>query len=253
MRSAATERNRGFTLLELMLTVAILAMVSMGIAAGLSAGIRTWESGERKMDSFQQKRILYERVFREISSAVNLRGKSENDEFARLIFNGEADAVTFISTAEAMTSPGLPMGLKETALFVDSGEGLMVQESIFSNKDFFNRSRGVAYALDKDVTGIKFKYLYLSTEEDESGDYKDGEWLDEWGPDHIQIEEQVVEGENNTGEVKEKEVKTQLPAAIEVTISVASRDSGQTTDWDPFIVPLSSSRVIGVAPKWVKK
>ena len=241
--------QRGFTLLEVGLSMFILALISLGVAAGLSAGIRAWESGERDLDYYQRKRIVYDRITDEISGAINLRGKTEEDERRKMIFDGESDKLAFITTSPAITSPSLPSGLKELQIYVDPGAGLVFREALFSSTDFFGETRGFEYILDPFVTEIGFRYLYLPVPDRTESDLPtEGEWLSTWGPEHIEIEETTTEEED--GSVQQtREVRNHLPIAVEVTISTVNPDSNLVETWLPIIVPLKEARVLGVSKK----
>ncbi len=240
--------RKGFTLLEVMLAMMILALISLGVAAGLSAGIRAWESGEKKLDKFQHKRIVYERLFREISSAINLRGKKEDDERYKMIFNGESDSISFVTTAESYTFPGFPIGLKESSISVESGRGLIMREAMFSSDDYFDRDHGIEYVLDPDVSSIQFRYYYLPRPKSGEEMPDEGEWLDSWGPEHVEIEESSGSDDEGNFE-KSKEVKMRLPLAVEVTLTVIDPDSEQVKDWTPLVIPLKEARLMGVSLK----
>lgn len=61
--------RRGFTLLELLVAISILAMVSILIYGAFSAMRRTKEGLERIQDRYREGRIAMQRVTRELSSA----------------------------------------------------------------------------------------------------------------------------------------------------------------------------------------
>jgi general secretion pathway protein J len=62
-------RRRGFTLLELLVAISILAMVSVLIYGAFSSMRRTKEGLERIQDRYREGRIAMQRVTRELSSA----------------------------------------------------------------------------------------------------------------------------------------------------------------------------------------
>jgi hypothetical protein len=235
--------------MEVMLAMTIMTLISLGVAAGLSAAVRAWERGERNLDMYQRKRIIYERLFREIGGAINLRGQTEEDDGRRMIFNGEADSLSFITTSESITHPGKSMGIKESFIRVEPGEGLIVSEVMFSNQDFFNRDKGVSYCLDPDVREITFRYFYYpkprrNTDEEPT----EGEWLDSWGPDQVEISETVEEEDDGT-RIMNRELKMNLPLAVEATLIVWDPDTDEVITWQPLIIPLKEARVLGVSVK----
>nr|HPQ41393.1 prepilin-type N-terminal cleavage/methylation domain-containing protein [bacterium] len=232
MMASSEHAQRGFTLMELLIAAAVVSLLAMGVAAGLSAALRAWESGERNLATYQTKRIVCDRLITEIGNAVNIRGQKEDEEQARMIFNGEPDALSFLTTAHALMSPTVPMALKETNIYVEPGVGLVIQEAMFSSTEFFSSDRGIRYVLDPTVTEIQFSYYYIPRPVNRSGsdsgtddDSLEGEWLDAWGPDHMEITEVIAEEESEEGEapdrstqLMEKEITMRLPLAVEVLI-----------------------------------
>ena len=51
----------GFTLLELILSIAILSAVLVTIYATLSTGSRAWDKGERDIEKVQRMRVVMDR------------------------------------------------------------------------------------------------------------------------------------------------------------------------------------------------
>lgn len=256
---ARMHQSDGFTLVELMIATAVVALLAMGVAAGLSASLRAWESGERNLETFQTKRIVCDRLIAEIGNAINLKGQKDEEEKAKMIFNGEPDSLSFITTAHALMSPGLPMALKETNIFVEPGEGLVIAESMFSTTEFFSSDRRTAYILDPTITEISFAYYYVPrpTRRGAPGDDTEeltGEWLTAWGPEQIEITEttRTEEGEGDqdqSQQMKEKEIQMRLPLAVEVLLSSENPNTGDVVAWQPLIIPLKESRVLGVSVK----
>ncbi|MBN1297605.1 prepilin-type N-terminal cleavage/methylation domain-containing protein [bacterium] len=252
--------QQGFTLMELLIAASVVAMLAMGVAAGLSAALRAWESGERNLETYQSKRIVCDRLIAEIGNAINVKGQSDDEEKARMIFNGETDSLSFLTTAHALMSPTVPMALKETNIFVEPGVGLIIYEAMFSSTEFFSRDRGVSYLLDPTITEIRFAYYYIPKpmqrggQAEEEPEVIDGEWLDTWGPDHIEIKEVSTEEEGSTEQDRstqllEREITMNLPLAVEVLITSQNPVTGDFQQWQPLIVPLKESRVLGVSVK----
>lgn len=257
------QRNteNGFTLMELLIAASVVSLLAMGVAAGLSAALRAWDSGERNLETYQTKRIVCDRLITEIGNAVNIRGQKEDEEQARMIFNGEPNTLSFLTTAHALMSPTMPMALKETNIYVEPGVGLVIQEAMFSSTEFFSRDRGIQYVLDPTITDIQFSYYYVPrpsrTGRDDPDAEEDltGEWLDAWGPDQIEIlevvSEEASEGDapDRSTQLMEREVKMRLPLAVEVLINSENPLTGEVLQWQPLIIPLMESRVLGVSVK----
>ncbi|HPQ41527.1 MAG TPA: hypothetical protein PLV45_14240, partial [bacterium] len=119
------------------------------------------------------------------------------------------------------------------------------------------------YVLDPTVTEIQFSYYYIPRPVNRRGsdtgtddDSLEGEWLDAWGPDHMEITEVIAEEESEEGEapdrstqLMEREITMRLPLAVEVLITSENQNTGDRMEWQPLIIPLMESRVLGVSVK----
>lgn len=237
--------------MEILIAITVVSMLAVGIAAGLSAAIRAWESGERNLELYQTKRIVCDRLRTEIGNAVNVRGQHEDDDKYQMMFNGEKNALSMLTTAHALISPDLPMALKESNIYVEPGIGLVIREAMFSSTEYFNKDRGSVYVLDPSVTDIEFAYFYIPRRSRTLVDEEaEGEWLSQWGPEHIEIQETVTE-ERGAGDemfrMQQREITMRLPLAVEVLITSTHEKTGLATQWQPIIVPLKEARVLGVS------
>ena len=254
MKARIDANQSGFTLMEILIAITVAAMLGIGVAAGLSAAVRAWESGEKNLELFQTKRIVCDRLITEIGNAVNVKGRKEDEEKFEMIFSGESQSLAFLTTAHALISPDVPIALKESHIFVEPGAGLMIRESMFSSTEFLDGNRGNDYLLDPTVTDIRFAYYYVpraSRAEAEEED-PEGEWLDSWGPEHIEIYEEMIESGEEQGEadrMKQQEITMRLPVAVEVLITSVNPSNGETVEWQPLIIPLKEARVLGVSVK----
>lgn len=245
-------RNQNaFTLMEILVAIAVVAMLAVGMAAGLSAAIRAWESGEKNLEMYQTKRIVTDRLRTEIGNAVNVRGQHEDSDKFEMIFDGDKDSLSFLTTSHALSSPDLPMALKESNIYVEPGVGLVIREAMFSTTEFFNKGKGFVYVLDPAVTDIEFAYYYVPRRSRSLvAEDVEGEWLSQWGPEHIEIVESFTEEEGGGDEsfrMQQREVTLQLPLAVEVLITSVNELTGEKSDWQPIIIPLKEARVLGVS------
>ncbi len=251
MKCFITKDANGFTLLELLVAITIVSMLAIGIGAGLSAAVRAWESGERNLELYQTKRIVIDRLRAEIGNTVNVRGQQEDNDRMQMIFHGESNSLSFLTSAHAISSPGLPMALKESHIYVEPGVGLVIREAMFSGTEYFDPTRGFIYVLDENVTNIEFAYYYVPRRPRGVIDEEiEGEWLSYWGPEHIEILETIETEEGIDGEMvrlQQQEVTMRLPLAVEVLITSINQRTGDRVEWQPITVPLKDARVLGVS------
>jgi len=87
--------SRGFTLLELMISIVLVAMIVIILAASMRAGYRSLEGGEKKAESMERFRVSMRLVDSQLQSCLPLTVKEE--DLKRSVFIGARDSMTFAS------------------------------------------------------------------------------------------------------------------------------------------------------------
>lgn len=98
MRSCKSRPPRpgGFTLLELMISIVLVAMIVIILAASMRAGYRSLEGGEKKVDSMERLRVSMRLIDSQLQSCIPLTVKEE-ENLRRSVFVGANDSMTFAS------------------------------------------------------------------------------------------------------------------------------------------------------------
>ena len=109
----------GFTLLEMLIAVTLVAMMAVGLWGVFSVSIRSWSRGTQFIDKNQRHRSILDLVRKQMASAYGLFGQEdpESGEPSFLIFSGAENAVRFISlnSLQFQDSPGLTLVSYEVA------------------------------------------------------------------------------------------------------------------------------------------
>jgi len=171
----------GFTLIEIMLAVSILAMVIATIFTSFRIGINAWEKGESKIEAFQTKRAVNALIFREIKSAYPYTiTPGELDTHSKYnAFFGESDSLKFVSYA---STTGRSTGLSLIEIWSEKNEGLFLgeREALVSNLSDLNdidlRDEDTAEVVCSEIKKISFRYFERNKNSEE------GEWLNSWDP-----------------------------------------------------------------------
>lgn len=170
---------RGFTLVELVIAMTLMALIGVGLSGVLVIGARSASSAERKTEQARRYRIATELIVRQLRSTTALRlPEDENEEQGEgedvAYFIGESDRLSFITSA-----PQAPenSGLAVVDLWVEDGQ-LMLSESPY----FLLASEGkigaefekltFAATLLYDVESISFEY--------QQSDLERETWADSW-------------------------------------------------------------------------
>jgi len=92
-----THDSRGFTLLELIISLTIFSLVAMIVYATLNLGAGAADRGEARSIENQRARAALALISRQLKSAYPLVLQAEGETF--VYFSGEPDAVSFVSAA----------------------------------------------------------------------------------------------------------------------------------------------------------
>lgn len=169
----------GFTLVELVIAMTLMALIGVGLSGVLVIGARSASSAERKTEQARRYRVATELIVRQLRSTTALRlPEDENEEQGEgedvAYFVGESDRLSFITAA-----PQAPenSGLAVVDLWVEDSQ-LMLSESPY----FLLASEGkigaefetltFAATLLYDVESISFEY--------QRSDLERETWVDSW-------------------------------------------------------------------------
>jgi len=173
--------EKGFTLLELLLSITILSLVLVTIYGTLNIGSRAWEKGERDIDKLQRMRVIMDFLSREIKSAYPYEvTPSEVDTHKKFYaFEGKKDSISFVSTVPLR---GGKKGLSWLSFWVEEGTGLVVVERDALRTDIFEERNHIdkdeIEVLDEHVTRVEFEYYKLRGKKEEGEG--EGEWEEHW-------------------------------------------------------------------------
>ncbi len=84
-----------FTLIELIISMTIVAVILVVVFGAFRIGIRAWERGEKDIDKHQRYRIVLEMVRHQMMSPAFEKIKVEDSE--QFVFKGDAKSFEFLS------------------------------------------------------------------------------------------------------------------------------------------------------------
>jgi general secretion pathway protein J len=118
MKSQRTpERSiqKGFTLLELLISITLLGMILVLLFGGLRLGVRSWDAVQQQVDNLNTVRSVESFLRREMSQTQPYRWKAGTGQ--RLAFVGERNKVNFVAQLPARIGGG---GLYAISLEIES-------------------------------------------------------------------------------------------------------------------------------------
>ena len=182
--------KRGFTLIEILVTMTILGMIAALIGAAFKIGITSWEKGEERLDKLQRVRVIFDSMIQDIRSYYiykfpePLEGKHKEGP----AFEGEENKLSFVTTASGFNMGGiLNSGLRVVSYYVaedrETGKKcLFLREAPVVTGEFFTgdiEEEGTITKLYNDIEEIKFTYTVLT--ENFTGE-RELSQVDEWKP-----------------------------------------------------------------------
>lgn len=188
-------RQRGFTLLELVIGITLLGFLLALAYGGLRLGSRGWESGERSADATARQAVVGDYLRRQLSMIFPLRWTTSEAQ-GKLAFIGEPQAMRFAAPMAARAGIG-GLLLFELEL-ITSGEDKELRLRWRSpdpelDRFDFPEERDQVFLI-KGLDSCQFDYFGADT------DQADPDWHDTWSseivlPTLVRIRIQPKEGD----------------------------------------------------------
>jgi len=195
--------ERGFTLLELLLALAIVGALVVIAFSGVRIALAAWRQGEDRAEAYQHMRGVALSLARSVGGAYPYNAPRGDSPTAVLLFSGTPASLEFVTQA-APYPASIPVAFTAVVLELgttDEHRGLVIRQRVLPNRSPFTDAAVVFN--DPTLTELSFSYL------DE-----DGSWQDTW----------------------DVEIQKRLPRAIR--ISVGGTLNGRAQALLPLTVPL---------------
>jgi prepilin-type N-terminal cleavage/methylation domain-containing protein len=145
--------DAGFTLLEVLVAVTLVAMLAVGLYAILRIGIRSWSRGAEAVDANQRHRTVMDLVRKQIASAYPLytspdQLQQEGTTVSHPIFAGTDIGFSFVSenALQFWASPGLTYVTYELVQGSDGMNSLVEKETPYTRQLTLDNTTGLTIA-----------------------------------------------------------------------------------------------------------
>lgn len=179
-RPFARKSSNGFTLLELLISLTILAIVIVIVFGALRIGSRAWEKGEQDLENQQRMRVVFDLIKHQISSASAMKEITAEDGKA-FFMKGDSTSLEFLSYVPVFPGDAGLVHVKYQVLENEEkgGDRLIFFEKgiVFSDKELENNG------IDEDknfhvlipvAPDIRFEYLNLGDQSENP------QWVEQW-------------------------------------------------------------------------
>ncbi len=161
------KNDSGFTLLELMISIALVGIILVILMAVLRLGFRSVEAGGKKIESLERVRVALNLLDAQIQSATSL-GYEENGE-NKSYFKGEPTSLEFSSNYSIWEGERGYVVVSYTVASGDQGKPyLLASENIVGSKN--KKEIKLLDQFDK----LFFEYYY------QDPTVEGGRWVDRW-------------------------------------------------------------------------
>lgn len=160
----------GFTLFELLVSIALLGLIAMLLAGGLRFGTRAWEASSQRAERGGDMHLVQAFVRRQVEQAFNPR--SDRDEARSFDFQGTADTIRFTAPLMARAAPG---GLYQLAIERNEDRALILSWRPVESGGPSERGEApwTREILLEEVARIAFSYLEARSD-------RAPEWQNRW-------------------------------------------------------------------------
>lgn len=173
--------NKGFTLLELVISLTIVAVIVVIIFGALRIGVRAWEKGEKDVEIRQKQRIVLDLIKRQLASTCVSEVWGRDQQLAAL--KGDDKSIEFVS--QVPLTPGNRFGTVYVKYAAKREKGGEKEHLIFYEKNvaLSGKKFGAGYPADDDfselLSGVKsIVFEYLKERPDEAA----STWQKSWDP-----------------------------------------------------------------------
>lgn len=171
------QRTRGFTLIEVMLAILLLAVLLAAAYGGIRSAVRAMGTGEALIDRINRVRVAQEFIRHQISRTLPLPFGQEEGTGTNFLFQGEGDLIRWVAPMPGYLSRGGSYVQTLELTNTRNGKQLLFGHAMLNGFDL-NKLRPDDMAepvvLMDQIESGRFEYRKL----DEEGKLED--WSDDW-------------------------------------------------------------------------
>jgi general secretion pathway protein J len=165
--SFRSSESKGFTLLEILIAIAILAIIATMVYASFDASIKVIDRVDRDAETYRQARLVLTKLSEDLSMAYNSKGNIPPETTfvgEHHVADGRAqDTLRFISISHLRYLPDEPtsdLNLIEYSIETDpEGKGWALLRKEEANPYSLSESRSGQFVLGEGINSFSLKYF----------------------------------------------------------------------------------------------
>lgn len=170
--------QRGFSLLEILAAMTLVAMILAMAYTGLSTSIRTVERGEAVVERTNRLRAAQEFLRKQISRTMPLAWHTDERDGTRFVFEGNMDGLRFVAPMPGYLGRGGPYVQTLQIVEGEKGRQLEFTHHILNGFDGEaaedDQAEREPVVLIDGIDDVRFSFLRVSE------DGQDLEWIEDW-------------------------------------------------------------------------
>jgi general secretion pathway protein J len=170
-------RQRGFSLLEVLLALVLMGLLMAGALGGIRTATKSVERGEALIERTNKVRVAQEFLRRQVSNSLAMPFEQKQTTGEPVLFRGESDELTFVSAMPGYMSRGGAYVQKLAFERGANGTQLVFRHALlngFDPEDAFADAEREPVVLLEHIDRARFEYRAL----DDRGRLDD--WRDTW-------------------------------------------------------------------------
>ncbi len=231
----------GFTLLELLISLTILALIFVTVLGAIQVGSKSWESGEQRAEENLRTRTLFDTLARELTMLYPLRVKDQDKDV--VAFRGNSDSLLFATLPKSYGAEPFSHMIRVVTYAVEPERGLVATESypLLGGGDTSGPQEGRVKELDERISEARFRYLVPEGKPDEK---VPPTWRDFWDPSQDEAVQSPFQGSLVGGGQRPLRGSVRLPLAVEITVTIRQEKQWGTRDLvlPPLVFPVQAGR-----------
>lgn len=192
--------SRGFTLLELVIALSIVAVLIVIMFSSLRLGLTAWSRGEARAAVLEHRRGVAQLLDEALAGTFPYLAAPSQGEEPRILFDGRPDRLTFVTLSPPFPAP-IPVAFMAITLSLDS-QGLALRQQVLPNRGSLDTLTPIV--VDPAIIDVHFRYL---------GDVGEP-WQEQW----------------------DMSTEDTLPRAVEITVTTEA--GRRPVERSSFVVPI---------------